>query len=131
MYFSNKYDGLIPFEENLQYGSQLKLPRVAPLDGYVDKKELYVKRGFNLAETSSKRNMNYIFRVRSEEENGRFKRGLYGKIIGDFEIGTKSKGTANIEFIYYLNPDYTRNLEFDPKRNLFGNLPDLERVTEP
>ena len=32
----------------------------------------------------------------------------YGKIYGDF-----------FDMVYYLNPDGTRNVEFDPKRNLF------------
>ncbi len=38
---------------------------------------------------------------------------------------------TEVYFTYSLNPDYTRNLEFDPKRNLFDNLSDLEQVTEP
>ena len=32
----------------------------------------------------------------------------------------------------YLNPEpNSRNMEFDPKQNLFKNLPPLERVTAP
>ena len=63
----------------------------------------------------------YIFRIRSEEENGKFKRAMYGKIISDIEISNPSKRgkLPGIEFKYYLNPDYTTNLEYDPEENLF------------
>jgi hypothetical protein len=48
-------------------------------------------------------------------------RAHYGKIYGDF-----------MNFTYYLNPTPNdRNVEFDPKRNLFTNLKDDERVTMP
>lgn len=39
---------------------------------------------------------------------------------------------ANLRFTYYLNPTPNdRNVEFDPKRNLFTNLKSDERVTAP
>jgi hypothetical protein len=45
----------------------------------------------------------------------------YGKIYGAF-----------MNFTYYLNPTRNdRNVQFDPKRNLFTNLKDDERVTAP
>ena len=55
---------------------------------------------------------------------------MYGKIRGPIQFEPRIDPTK-VYFKYYVNPDYTRNLEFDPNHNLFGNLPDLERVTEP
>jgi hypothetical protein len=45
----------------------------------------------------------------------------YGKIYGDF-----------MNFSYYLNPTPNdRNVEFDPKRNLFTKLKTEEQVMAP
>ena len=50
----------------------------------------------------------YYFRVRTViDKDGKIVKALYGKIYGDF-----------FDMTYYLNPDGTRNIEFDPKRNL-------------
>lgn len=56
---------------------------------------------------------------------------LYGKILNDFEYGLQKAKTVRISFSYYLNPDGTRNMEFDPKRNLFKSLKSLEEIREP
>jgi hypothetical protein len=57
---------------------------------------------------------------------------MYGKIIGPISFGDVSrKDTATVQFKYYLNPDNTINLEFDPEHNLFGQLSPLEQVNEP
>jgi hypothetical protein len=53
---------------------------------------------------------------------------MYGKIQGDINISAIRNNTLSIGFTYYLNPDHTRNLEFDPKRNLFQGLEGAERV---
>jgi len=127
--FPRKFDGIVSFEEDLMQGSEFKLPRFAPENGY--KKDIRVfidRKPIGASNRSFKENRSYIFRVRSEVENGKLKKALYGKIIGDIGIGTKKQGTANLYIKYYLNPDFTRNLEFDPKRNLFVNLPEREQV---
>lgn len=131
--FSNKYDGIQSSLEELKDGSQFKLPRIAPEKGYQNRLVLIEWR--NPADYNVKRNfdflasdMNYIFRVRSEEEDGQLKQGMYGKILGFIDFTAVHSKTAKIFFKYYLNPDYTRNLEFDPNRNLFGPLPPLEQV---
>jgi hypothetical protein len=127
--FSNEFDGIIAFDEEVLHGSLLKLPRMAPVDGY--KKEISsftsgLKRG---AKNSSNNNRHYIFRIRSEQEGEKLKRAMYGKIISDIDVlSVRGSKLPAIFFKYYLNPDYTRNLEFDQKRNLFGNLPERERV---
>jgi hypothetical protein len=72
---------------------------------------------------------NYFFRVRTVlDEQGRIKSALYGKISGDIKFGVNRV----IRFNYYLNPtSLDRNLEFDPKRNLFTRLRSLEEINEP
>jgi len=64
------------------------------------------------------------------DENGNLKRALYGKIIHDVLIEPRGSATGKIRFTYYLNPDYTRNLEYDPDVNLFGPLPKGETSLE-
>lgn len=127
--FTNKFDGIQVIKENLKYGSEFKLPRFAPEDGY--QKELikfYKRRPGKFFEDNFEEDNNYIFRIRSEVEDGKLVRAMYGKIQGDIKQALLRSKTARITFKYYLNPDYTRNLEFDPKQNLFRDLPDRERV---
>jgi hypothetical protein len=128
--FSNKYDGIKLIKEDLQYGSELKLPRIAPFEGYFAKWSLSKSRYPNEGvKVNFAQDDNYVFRVRSEEKDGKFERAMYGKILGPISFGNITRrDTATIAFKYYLNPDYTRNLEFDPERNLFGPLPPLEQV---
>jgi hypothetical protein len=127
--FSNEFDGIQEFEEEILHGSMFKLPRFAPIDGY--KKHINsftsgLKRG---AKNSANKNRHYIFRIRSEEEGGRLKRAMYGKILSDVDVlSVRGSKLPAIYFKYYLNPDYTRNLEFDPEQNVFKNLPDREQV---
>jgi len=125
--FDNEYDGIQVFKEKWFYGSEMKLPRFAPETGYAKSMELKFDNSpvCGISKTSEKDD-NYIFRIRSKEENGKII-AMYGKIIGPIKFEPRNE-TANFIFKYYLNPDYTRNLEFDPKRNLFGKLPPLERV---
>lgn len=129
--FLNPYDGILLVEENLRYGSQFKLPRYAPETGYQRELIIYTSKNPSGKWISGYRETdNYLFRVRSEVKDGKLVKAMYGKIRGPIQIDPRVE-PAKIFFAYYLNPDYTRNLEFDPKRNLFGNLSDLERVTEP
>lgn len=133
--FANKYDGIQPYRENLHHGSKLKLPKLAPEAGYEPKLVLHESFGLNMPTKLNfdfrADDINYIFRVRSEEKEGRFERAMYGKLSKYISFSAIGSKTAEIYFKFYLNPDYTRNLEFDPNRNLFGNLPDRESVTEP
>ena len=63
----------------------------------------------------------------------------YGKILGDVKFSprwkTEPDGSdrfATVWFTYYFNPEANeQNLEFDPGRNLFGELDPGERVAEP
>jgi hypothetical protein len=132
--FPNNYDGIQVIKDNrggdFSVGSQFQLPRIAPEEGYQSKLIKRVSSGTYGFRTAKDDGNNYIFRVRSESENGKFKRAMYGKIMGDIRFGPVG-GNGGFEMHYYLNPDYTRNLEFDPKRNLFSNLPQTEGVALP
>lgn len=134
--FARKFDGIQIYRESRQDGSQFHLPRFAPQDGY--QKELVLREWRTPEESRINRNfdfladdINFIFRVRSEEYDNKLEKAMYGKILGAISFDTVFSKIGTVKFTYYLNPDYTRNLEFDSKRNLFGNLPDLEQVNEP
>jgi hypothetical protein len=123
--FSGRNDGFIKYDLNIYNGSEFKLPRYAPVDGYAKQFERHVTRppGRSLQDDRND-NVGYIFRVRSSTPSS----VMYGKIQRDIGLRAGGKGTAGIDFTYYLNPDHTRNLEFDPKRNLFTDLKSFERV---
>lgn len=119
--FPNLFDGIQLYKEDRTNGSIFKLPRFAPVTGYssklVVKKTLIPKKGVI---NDSDNTNNYFFRVRSEEKDGKLIRAMYGKIHGDIEIDPRGNDTLVIIIKYFLNPDYTRNMEFG--ENLFMGL---------
>jgi len=129
--FSNKNDGIIKITENFDNGSEFKLPRFAPKNGYINE-IIFLRSRHKGGITHENYNYNdsYIFRVRSKQNEGEEIQGMYGKIRGPIVLEPRVK-PADLNFEFYLNPDGTRNLEFDPKRNLFGDLPVFEQVTKP
>jgi hypothetical protein len=131
--FANPFDGIQVVKDDgggdFNVGSQYRLPRTAPESGYQSKIQKRISRGSYGRYSDKDYGNNYIFRVRSEvDENGKLKQAMYGKIRGEL---TYSPGSGVIGMHYYLNPDYTPNLEFDPKRNLFIKLSGSENVTHP
>jgi hypothetical protein len=126
MTFPNKFDGIQTFELDMGgdfgVGSVFRTPRYAPESGYqaklittISSKDLPVYR--------TKETFNFI-RVRSElDKNGKLKRAMYGKMKGRLIAEPRDSATAKIQLYYWLNPDYTRNMEFDTDRNLFSPLP--------
>jgi hypothetical protein len=121
--FSNPRDGIQSFDVPPFYGSQMKSPRSAPLEGYLPQWKQLRKRSPGTAEVSnSSESRNYLFRVRTVvDQKGDVVSALYGKIYGDF-----------LRFTYYINPTSNdRNIEFDSKKNLFPILKDSERPTAP
>lgn len=123
--FSNEGDGLVAHELAQPDPPGLRMPYTAPADGYVSEKTWQESRHTTgrgtarIISTASDR-MNYFIRVRTiRNEEGRIVSALYGKIHGDFRwfIGTRAP-KSGLAFTYYLNPDGTRNIEYDPKRNL-------------
>ena len=132
--FPDQFAGIQVYREETQtsYGSAYPLPRMAPLDGYESHLEFLEGRkpGERIVREPNfiEKNINYIFRTRTVIEDGKLVKAMYGKIHGPLTFDPIFSKTATIGIQYYLNPDYTRNLEFDPTRNLFGPLPPLEQV---
>ncbi len=135
--FTNKFDGIQVVKDDrggpFRLGSRSVyfLPRNAPETGYQSKLVKRISEGTYGEHTDRADDNNIIFRVRSEvDEEGKLKRAMYGKILGEIEF-TPRKDKVRIGMHYYLNPDYTRNLEYDPEKNLFKSLPSGEGVALP
>ncbi|WP_432823270.1 hypothetical protein [Trichloromonas sp.] len=133
--FSNAHDGIQVFKDDgggdFNVGSWFRLSRMAPESGYQSNLERRRSRGSygRYDDKNEAEDNNFIFRVRSEvDETGNLKRAMYGKIRGDIRFST---GVLKVGMHYYLNSDYTSNLEFDPKRNLFVITDPGENVTAP
>ena len=125
--FPNRFDGIQVAKENLKGGSMFKLPRHAPEDGYKNMvTHRTIRTGVGIMKEDYGEDTNYIFRIRSEEKDGKLIRAMYGKINGEIRFDPMNSKTAYIIFKYFLNPDYTRNLEFG--ENLFKNLKSTEQV---
>lgn len=134
--FSNPNDGIQevrwPFKSWL--GSRLRLPRFAPENGYATNWSL----GFGADPRTGYYNVdrpddiNYFFRVRTRtNEYGVITNAWYGKIHGNFSVEGYGTDQTGLKFRYYVNPDGTRNMEFDPERNLSLNLGRWEGVAAP
>jgi hypothetical protein len=104
----------------------LRLPALAPEDGYRPTwTRTEGRQPGRAAYGIPDPDRNFYFRVRSVTVNGKVLRGFYGKIYGDIKF------LGKLQFTYYLNPDGTRNVEFDPKKNLFQKLKPLEEPRWP
>jgi len=123
--FPNRWDGIQISRNEFPY-SDFYFDRHAPLAGY--QPELAIKYSKLI---NDDQNVGYYFRVRSSEDGGRLARGMYGKIRGEIRFDINARGTASIAMDYYLNPDYSTNLEFDPGRNLVVGANSYELLTAP
>lgn len=124
--FSNRFDGIQSFELDMGgdfgVGSLFRTPRYAPESGYQNK--LVTRYSSKSLPVYRTKDSYSFFRIRSEvDKNGKLKRAMYGKMKGDLEAVSSKDGLAEIELFYWLNPDYTNNLEYDTDRNLFSPLP--------
>ena len=97
--------------EDGQIGSLFYSAYEAPKDGYTNYISFYDHVRGTKAEGNDDRHYLYYFRVRTQtNELGQVTNALYGQIHGQI----------NGRFAYFLNPTPNdRNMEFDPKRNLF------------
>ncbi len=132
--FSNEGDGIQSVLVGEDEGSMFKLNYEGPERGY--KKELVTElwgRPNKPLPIVFSDNQNYYFRVRSElDSEGNVEEGLYGKIHGNIEFERLVKDGGSIRFTYYLNPTSNdRNIEFNPKKNLFKRLEDNHKVVLP
>jgi hypothetical protein len=115
--FSNEDDGIQEYYFGEKDQSSYRWPFLAPESGYASK--LYREKSdspqSNL-KSNEKKKASYIYRVRTQKDkDGKIVGAIYGKIRKEFEFGPN----GTILFGYFLNPDGTRNLEEDPKKNLF------------
>ena len=127
--FPNKGDGIAVAPSEPDIGSELRTPRTAAESGYEAGREWHYGSGAGPESV-----FGYFIRVRTLlDENGNVRSALYGKIRGDlrFYAGTKVP-RAGMGFDYYLNPTPNdRNVEFDPKQNLFKDLKPGEEINQP
>ncbi|RXK55071.1 hypothetical protein ESB00_03995 [Oleiharenicola lentus] len=121
--FMNPGDGIVSRQAS-PARRLIQLPRQAPEEGYEPK---WTKRFGRLTDVSDllpheRENLNYFFRVRTVlDSSGKVVSAHYGKIYGDIVFDA----VRHLRFTYYINPTpLDRNLEFNPKRNLFS-----ERLT--
>ena len=123
--FPKKDDGIQEFVvSESEKGSGLRSPHAAPDTGYQEKvvKSMHHHPGLGARDDMNDPNRNYFFRVRTiKNDDGKIVSAHYGKIYGDF-----------MQFSYYLNPTpNSRNVEFDPNKNLFKNISDSQQVKYP
>jgi len=120
--FNNKLDGITPYYFDHKE-SAYKGPYLAPVEGYENK---WIQRFTRTPHAQDQGNIdgnrNYFIRIRTRtDEEGKIIYAHYGKIYGDFPW-----------FTYYVNPTPNdRNIEFDPRQNLFTNLRQEEQVGMP
>lgn len=116
--FSNRGDGIQRFAPDPE-PAVFRSAYEAPAEGYLSEWKLRRSRNGpdEPEETTFDRKAGYYFRVRTELDNdGKIVNAFYGKIYGDF-----------FDMVHYLNPDGTRNIEFDPKQNLLKPSNNRER----
>jgi hypothetical protein len=128
--FANEDDGIQSVFAPIKGGSELRLPRHAPEEGYQNKliKSNSRKSADAMIQRDYRDDQNYFFRVRTMKKDDKIISAHYGKIDRDIEFW----GNEIIRFTYYLNPTPNdRNMEFDPQRNLLTELKSREKVSAP
>jgi hypothetical protein len=126
--FSNEGDGIQPvYAPHTKSADELRLPRMARTAGYEDR---WFRQDSYLGRLQTRKDQNYFFRVRTRKQGDKIE-GWYGKIHNEIRFDAVNVKATMLMFTYYLNPDGTTNVEFDPKRNLFRNLNSLEEVHQP
>ncbi|MFO1477378.1 MAG: hypothetical protein U1F98_12065 [Verrucomicrobiota bacterium] len=133
--FANPKDGVIRLSLPARTDFGLRLAAQAPLTGYSNQLDLIAHSytnpvtGYRTDDWNFSEDDHYYFRIRSAtNQQGEVTSALYGKIYWGihFYVGMTNVPTENglkslkhsVKFLYYLNPDGTRNTEWDPNRNL-------------
>ncbi len=135
--FSNEDDGIIEFADSqpASEGSIFRLPRFAPEVGYASHwslQQFMNAEGSHYQTDSQREPLNYFIRVRTKkDETGKIIAANYGKIRKPLQLVVTPENTW-VSMAYYFNPTPNdRNMEFDPKQNLFTDLEPLEKVNDP
>lgn len=112
--FPGEGEGLFEEKKFLPY-CQLKMPHSAPVDGYVPS---WHYTSNNYSPRTYRKDVGFFLRTRVKlDKEGKVISANYAKIYGDFQLDAER---GLVDFIYYFNPvPNDRNLEFDPKQNLF------------
>jgi len=137
----NPGDGFSPISpEEILEGSELPLPPTAHEEGYIPSLvfrkvyHLLTERDRTVVDTIEPNADSFFLRVRTQlGPDGKVESAMYGKLVGHpFWWSIRRTTTARIDTTsYYVNPDGTRNVEFDPKRNLLQGLRPSERPDKP
>jgi len=119
-------EGLVETAKFLSYG-RFKMPHSAPLEGYVPSWR-YEDRSYR--SWSARKDKGFFLRTRVLlDKQGNIVSANYAKVMGDFFLDAKH---SCVSFAYYFNPTPNdRNLEFDPKKNLFPKDKPGSNVFEP
>lgn len=114
MSFPGEGGGILEAKRFIGY-SPMKLSHLGPEDGYLSTWKRMVNNydGIILPEDTG-----FFLRTRvKKDQYGRIISANYAKFIGRMNV---MANIGRIEFFYYFNPTPNdRNLEFDPKKNLF------------
>ena len=115
MRFPLSGDGISPIKVEYQHGSALHYPYEAPTEGYAPERVWRTWHTGKQADRGVDPNAAYIIRFRTElDEQGNVKRALYGILGRDLQFGGDGRDGFMITFSYLVNPDWSRNIEFDP-----------------
>lgn len=125
----------VPVYKEIPVGSTLVSMHEAPAEGYLSSYSYAHRMRPALSDrvnVTPRRGQIAYFRVRTVlDDTGEIEQAWYGKVYGDLYCTFDSDKRIRIRFTYYLNPDGTRNVEFEPSRNLLVGLRSLEQVDRP
>ena len=120
MSFTNEGDGILLLDRDPW--SEFFFAYEAPEDGYqkgVDANSLEELQ--KLAQREN-RQQYFVLRVRSKTDPSGVIRGTYAKMWTTVSVGKDRLGKCWLSFSYWYNPNGTRNLEYNPRQNLFEHL---------
>lgn len=114
IFFPDPSAGIVEYEKQFLAYSRLKLPHLAPTEGYGPKLNY---SSATMSPRFSRKNVGYFIRTRVKRDAAGSPVSMhYVKIIGDISFDPR----GIVTFTYYYNPTPNdRNLEYDTQRNLF------------
>ena len=126
--FPGEKEGIATVEEAFNMHSVLRMPHQAPKDGYAANHSYSIH--YEDLPSNIRREVGYFLRTRVIlDQQCNIESANYTKIYGDIGF---NPAVGGISFTYYYNPIANdRNLEFDPKQNLFPSSVPGSRVLLP
>lgn len=125
--FPGEKEGIVKVEDAFNVHSVLRMPHQAPEEGYAESHSYSVNHEEPPA--NARDDIGYFLRTRVVlDRQGNIESANYAKIYGEIDF----RAIGAISFTYYYNPVANdRNLEFDPKQNLFPEDVEGSRVFLP